>query len=162
MGAHHLEKVFLNILPALGACLSFYETFLLLENNLQGYYAEHHEWFFRCSQFFSWVRKLRTRQNHHPSWDSFHPDRDILVLCIIEGRSFARFTVWLLVSYILQSRLMLLVGCKTFVGDPSSVHSVFVIQGTLWEVLNSYSILFTVGQIFHILLCLLISATKQY
>ncbi|XP_020268555.1 ABC transporter C family member 13 [Asparagus officinalis] len=64
-------KVFLHILPSIGACLSFYETFLLLENSLHGYYAEHHEWFFRCSQLISWFLILLVMKF----------DRWFLILC---------------------------------------------------------------------------------
>ncbi|XP_073010335.1 ABC transporter C family member 13 isoform X3 [Typha latifolia] len=50
-----LEKVFLHIVPAFGACLSFYELNLLLRKCLEGHNAESHEWFIRCSQFVDWM-----------------------------------------------------------------------------------------------------------
>ncbi|XP_058067672.1 ABC transporter C family member 13 isoform X3 [Magnolia sinica] len=55
---HILEKVFLLFLPALAACLSFYDIFYLLKAVLQGHTIVHHEWFFRWSQFMSWMTIL--------------------------------------------------------------------------------------------------------
>ncbi|XP_038982338.1 ABC transporter C family member 13-like isoform X1 [Phoenix dactylifera] len=53
-----LGKVFLHILPAFGACLSFYEMFLLMKSSLEGHNVEYHDWLFRCSQFASWMTIL--------------------------------------------------------------------------------------------------------
>lgn len=55
---HILEMVFLLAVPALAACLSFYDIVLLVEKGLKGQPIRHHELFFRCSQFTSWVSLL--------------------------------------------------------------------------------------------------------
>ncbi|XP_077238132.1 multidrug resistance-associated protein 11 isoform X2 [Tasmannia lanceolata] len=52
---HLLEKVFLHFVPALVACLSFYNIFLLLKEALQGKTIVHDKWVFRCSQFMEWM-----------------------------------------------------------------------------------------------------------
>ncbi|KAG1326565.1 hypothetical protein COCNU_01G004990 [Cocos nucifera] len=57
-----LEKVLLYILPAFGACLSFYEMFLLMKSSLEGHNVEYHDWLFRCSQFVSWMTVLLVSQ----------------------------------------------------------------------------------------------------
>ncbi|PKA65483.1 ABC transporter C family member 13 [Apostasia shenzhenica] len=49
------EKVFLNVLPSVGACLSLCNILSLLEGSLEGYKVEYHEWLFRFSQLFYWV-----------------------------------------------------------------------------------------------------------
>lgn len=51
-----MEKLFLLFLPAIGVCISFLDGALLLKKALHGIFVAHHEWFFRCSQFASWVR----------------------------------------------------------------------------------------------------------
>ncbi|XXG51840.1 hypothetical protein AAC387_Pa03g0319 [Persea americana] len=55
MRMHILEMVFLLAVPALAACLSFYDIVLLLKKGLKGQPIRHHELFFRCSQVTSWV-----------------------------------------------------------------------------------------------------------
>ncbi|KAJ0965842.1 hypothetical protein J5N97_026980 [Dioscorea zingiberensis] len=46
-----LEKLLLNILPALGTLLSFYEMLVLLRKTM----PEYHEWFYRSSQLALWM-----------------------------------------------------------------------------------------------------------
>lgn len=55
---HILEVVFLVLLPAFAACLSFYDIVVLLKKGLKGQTITHHEVFFTCSQFTSWVSLL--------------------------------------------------------------------------------------------------------
>lgn len=50
------ERLFLHVLPVIGACMSFFDIALLLKKDLPGVFIVKHDWFFRCSQFAVWVR----------------------------------------------------------------------------------------------------------
>lgn len=50
-----MEKLFWLFLPAIGVCISFLDSALLLKKALHGIFVAHHQWFFRCSQFASWT-----------------------------------------------------------------------------------------------------------
>ncbi|PSS06452.1 ABC transporter C family member 13 like [Actinidia chinensis var. chinensis] len=52
------EKVFLRLIPALGASLTFFDMALLLKEALDGYNIPYHQWIFRGSQFLMWVAVL--------------------------------------------------------------------------------------------------------
>ncbi|KAA8540550.1 hypothetical protein F0562_024531 [Nyssa sinensis] len=52
------EKVLLRLLPALGACMAFFDIVLLLKKLLNGYTIVYHEWLLRCSQFSIWATIL--------------------------------------------------------------------------------------------------------
>lgn len=49
------EKVFLHFLPALEACMSFFDMVFLAQRVLHGDIVMYDEWLFRCSQFLVWV-----------------------------------------------------------------------------------------------------------
>ncbi|KAJ4958746.1 hypothetical protein NE237_025857 [Protea cynaroides] len=51
----HSEKVFLHLLPAIGAFFPFYDMILLLKTALHGQNTVYHEWLFKCSQFSLWT-----------------------------------------------------------------------------------------------------------
>ncbi|KAL3511976.1 hypothetical protein ACH5RR_024693 [Cinchona calisaya] len=51
-------KVFLYIVPVLGACTVLFNMVLLLKKLLDGYPVAFHEWIFSCSQFAVWVTIL--------------------------------------------------------------------------------------------------------
>ncbi|KAL0903582.1 hypothetical protein M5K25_027971 [Dendrobium thyrsiflorum] len=50
-----VEKMSLHVVPAVGACLCFYNIFLLIEGSYKGQRAEYHEWLYKVSQLFSWA-----------------------------------------------------------------------------------------------------------
>ncbi|KAH7564644.1 hypothetical protein JRO89_XS09G0001300 [Xanthoceras sorbifolium] len=50
-----MEKVFMHVLPILGACLSSVDIILFLKKKLHGEFISYHDWLFRCSQFAVWV-----------------------------------------------------------------------------------------------------------
>ncbi|KAK8918384.1 hypothetical protein KSP39_PZI021863 [Platanthera zijinensis] len=52
-----VEKAFLYVISAVGACLSFYFIFFLLEGSFNGYQAEYHEWLYTFSRLLSWVSR---------------------------------------------------------------------------------------------------------
>ncbi|XP_050381430.1 ABC transporter C family member 13 isoform X2 [Argentina anserina] len=49
------ERLFLHVLPAIGACLAFFDFALLLKKDSTGVFIARHEWFLRCSQFTVWT-----------------------------------------------------------------------------------------------------------
>ncbi|XP_059595687.1 ABC transporter C family member 13 isoform X4 [Vitis vinifera] len=49
------EKVFLHFLPALEACMSFFDMVFLAQRVLHGDIVMYDEWLFRCSQFLVWM-----------------------------------------------------------------------------------------------------------
>ncbi|KAL6144938.1 hypothetical protein ACLB2K_055628 [Fragaria x ananassa] len=49
------ERLFLHVLPAIGACLAFFDIALLMKKDSTGVLITRHEWFFRCSQFAVWT-----------------------------------------------------------------------------------------------------------
>lgn len=50
-----MEKVFLHILPLVGACLSSVDVILLLKEKLHGEFVSYHEWLSSCSEFAVWT-----------------------------------------------------------------------------------------------------------
>lgn len=50
-----MEKVFMNLLPLLGACLASVDLILILKKKLNKEFIPYHEWLFRCLQFAVWV-----------------------------------------------------------------------------------------------------------
>lgn len=50
-----MEKVFLHILPLVGACLSSVDVILLLKEKLHGEFVSYHEWLSSCSEFTVWT-----------------------------------------------------------------------------------------------------------
>lgn len=148
---HILEVVFLLLLPALAACLSFYDIVVLLKKGLKGQTITHHEVFFTCSQFTSWVSLL----NLLLSWLKyvcnewwFRSDKKkkkksdgfvtwVLIYCLcwlscssVVGDCHAILEKQTLVPYIFQSCLVFLVDCETSPGNPSLADKTFVISGT--------------------------------
>lgn len=133
-----LEKFFFVILPAIGACISFVDIALLLKKAHHGVFIAHHEWFFRFSQFASWVRyflpppffsfllqwhvnsMLWFFQNFH--WVMFWKK-------IVDSyHTLLKVFQWLL--HFLQPDLVFLVDCKTAFGNTSFAHSISLIPGT--------------------------------
>lgn len=53
-----MEKVFLHILPLVGACLSSVDVILLLKEKLHGEFVSYHEGLSSCSEFAVWVSLL--------------------------------------------------------------------------------------------------------
>ncbi|KVH98084.1 AAA+ ATPase domain-containing protein [Cynara cardunculus var. scolymus] len=49
------EKVFLLLLPVIGACMACFDLILLLSNTRRGRPALYHEWLLRCSQLLVWT-----------------------------------------------------------------------------------------------------------
>ncbi|KAL4559871.1 hypothetical protein LXL04_032017 [Taraxacum kok-saghyz] len=52
------EKVFLLILPAIGACIACFDIITLLSNTRSGHPALYHDWLLRCSQLLVWATIL--------------------------------------------------------------------------------------------------------
>ncbi|KAI7753670.1 hypothetical protein M8C21_015812 [Ambrosia artemisiifolia] len=52
------EKVFLLLVPVIGACIACFDIIVLLSNARKGRPALYHEWLVRCSQFLVWVTIL--------------------------------------------------------------------------------------------------------
>ncbi|XP_024972697.1 ABC transporter C family member 13 [Cynara cardunculus var. scolymus] len=52
------EKVFLLLLPVIGACMACFDLILLLSNTRRGRPALYHEWLLRCSQLLVWATIL--------------------------------------------------------------------------------------------------------
>ncbi|KAJ0794971.1 putative ABC-type xenobiotic transporter [Helianthus annuus] len=52
------EKVFLLLLPVIGACIACFDITMLLSNTRRGHPALYHEWLLRCSQLLVWATIL--------------------------------------------------------------------------------------------------------
>ncbi|KAD4585541.1 hypothetical protein E3N88_23142 [Mikania micrantha] len=52
------EKVFLLLLPVIGACIACYDITMLLSNTRRGHPSLYHEWLLRCSQLLLWATIL--------------------------------------------------------------------------------------------------------
>lgn len=55
---HLYEKVFLLVLPIIGAFIACFDLIMLLSNTRKGRTVLYHEWLVRCSQLLVWVRLL--------------------------------------------------------------------------------------------------------
>ncbi|KAF3326222.1 ABC transporter C family member 13 [Carex littledalei] len=61
-----VEVVFLYLLPAFGACLSFTETIILARKGAIGLIVRNHEFLFMCSQLVVWLVAMLV--SFHKSW----------------------------------------------------------------------------------------------
>ncbi|XP_028766437.1 ABC transporter C family member 13 isoform X1 [Neltuma alba] len=50
-----LQKLFLHLIPAVGACASLLDTIFLWKREINRHFAGYHKWFYSCSELMVWT-----------------------------------------------------------------------------------------------------------